>query len=379
MAAQGNQFRVLLVDDSSVVRRVLTDVISSDPHLEVAGTASNGKIALERIAQLKPDLVLLDIEMPEMDGLATLAELRKKNRRLPVIMFSTLTHRGASATLDALSLGADDYVPKERNSLGLAAAIDDLRRDLLPKIHALCMRDSAKAQHVAKVESRPAVIARPKLPESRIDLVVIGVSTGGPDALCKVLPGLPKDFPVPVVMVQHMPAIFTKLLAERLSAKAAMPVREAEGGEKLEPGTIWLAQGGKHLVTTVMQDEIVLRLDDSPPRNFCKPSVDVLFESALKISGAHTLAVILTGMGSDGLESCEKIRKQGGQIVVQDQETSVVWGMPGAVARAGLADSVKPLEEIATEVIQRVMKSRTKAGMPVSPSRSRGVYVQQGK
>jgi two-component system chemotaxis response regulator CheB len=380
MATQGNHFRVLLVDDSSVVRRVLTDVISSDPQLEVAGTASNGKIALERIAQLKPDLVMLDIEMPEMDGLATLAELRKKYRRLPVIMFSTLTHRGASATLDALSLGADDYVPKERNSLGLAAAIDDLRRDLLPKIHALCSRDIVKEQHPPRTEVKTAPIAiAPKLAESRIDLVVIGVSTGGPDALCKVLPGIPRDFPVPVVMVQHMPAIFTKLLAERLATKAAMPVKEAQGGEKVEPGTIWLAQGGKHLVIQSSRDGMFLALNESAPRNFCRPSVDVLFESAVKITGAHTLAVMLTGMGSDGLEACEQIRKQGGQIVVQDQATSIVWGMPGAVARAGLADAIKPLADVALEVVQRVMKSRTKGGVIASPSRSRGVYVHQGK
>lgn len=380
MATQGNHFRVLLVDDSSVVRRVLTDVISSDPQLEVAGTASNGKIALERIAQLKPDLVMLDIEMPEMDGLATLAELRKKYRRLPVIMFSTLTHRGAAATLDALALGADDYVPKERNSLGLAAAIDDLRRDLLPKIHALCTRDVVRDQHPPKTEVKTAPIATaPKLPESRIDLLVIGVSTGGPDALCKVLPGIPRDFPVPILMVQHMPAIFTKLLAERLAAKSAMPVKEAQGGEKVEPGTMWLAQGGKHLVVVSSNEGMFLRMDESAPRNFCRPSVDVLFESAVKITGAHTLAVMLTGMGSDGLESCAQIRKQGGQIVVQDQATSVVWGMPGAVARAGLADAIKPLAEVAPEIVQRVMKSRTKAGVIASPSRSRGVYVHQGK
>ncbi|HWF02340.1 MAG TPA: chemotaxis response regulator protein-glutamate methylesterase, partial [Candidatus Angelobacter sp.] len=341
MTNSGAHFRILLVDDSSVVRRVLTDVISADPQLEVAGTAPNGKIALERIAQLKPDLVILDIEMPEMDGLATLAALRKKYVRLPVIMFSTLTHRGASATLDALTLGADDYVPKERNSLGLAAAIDDLRRDLLPKIHALCSRDLGRDHRQARPEKKaPMAPPPPRLTEHRIDLVVIGVSTGGPDALCNVLPGIPRDFPVPIVIVQHMPAVFTKLLAERLSAKGAIPVKEAQGGEKLQPGTIWLAPGGKHLLINSSSEGLYLRVDETiPPRNYCRPSVDVLFESAVKITGARTLGVILTGMGSDGLDSCEQIRKLGGQVVVQDQATSVVWGMPGAVARAGLADA----------------------------------------
>jgi two-component system chemotaxis response regulator CheB len=380
MTNSGTHFRILLVDDSSVVRRVLTDVISSDPQLEVAGTASNGKIALERIAQLKPDLVVLDIEMPEMDGLATLAALRKKYTRLPVIMFSTLTHRGASATLDALTLGADDYVPKERNSLGLAAAIDDLRHDLLPKIHALCSRDLIREQRQPKAEHKVSGPPPPRLPEHKIDLVVIGVSTGGPDALCKVLPGLPRDLPVPLVMVQHMPPVFTKLLAERLASKSLIPVKEAQGGEKLEPGTIWLAPGGKHLLINSSAQGMFLRTDETlPPRNYCRPSVDVLFESAVKITGGRTLGVILTGMGSDGLDSCEQIRKSGGQVVIQDQATSVVWGMPGAVARAGLADAVKPLTEIAQEVLRRVMKSRTKAGSGTSQDLTRGAYVQQGK
>jgi two-component system chemotaxis response regulator CheB len=380
MTNSANHFRILLVDDSSVVRRVLTDVISSDPQLEVAGTASNGRIALDRIAQLKPDLVVLDIEMPEMDGLATLVELRKKYRRLPVIMFSTLTHRGASATLDALTLGADDYVPKERNSLGLAAAIDDLRHDLLPKIHALCSRDLPRQQPEPKLQAKPPTSALPRLPEHRIDLVVLGVSTGGPDALCKVIPGIPRELPVPLVMVQHMPPIFTKLLADRLAAKSAIPVKEAQGGEKLEPGTIWLAPGGKHLVIASALSGMYLRIDEtSPPRNFCRPSVDMLFESGVRLTGAGTLAVVLTGMGSDGLEACTEIRKQGGQIIVQDQATSIVWGMPGAVARAGLADAVKPLQDVAQELVTRVMKLRARAVPSAGPGLMRGVYVQQGK
>lgn len=377
MANAGNRFRILLIDDSSVVRRVLSDVISSDPQLEVVGTASNGKIGLDRIAQLKPDLVTLDIEMPEMDGLATLTELRKKYRRLPVIMFSTLTQRGAASTLDALALGADDYVPKERNSLGLAGAIEELRHELLPKIHALCSRDLKEHKHAAPI-IKPAASVAPRLPERRIELVVFGVSTGGPDALCRVLPGIPRDFPVPIVMVQHMPAVFTKLLADRLTAKANLPVKEAQGGEKVQPGTIWLAPGGKHLSINSSRDGLFLRTDDrTPPRNYCRPSVDVLFESAVKIAGPSTLAVMLTGMGSDGLESCEQIRKQGGQIVAQDQQTSIVWGMPGAVTRAGLADAVKPVNEIAQEIVQRVMRFRTKTGPIASPALARGMYVHQ--
>jgi two-component system chemotaxis response regulator CheB len=218
------------------------------------------------------------------------------------------------------------------------------------------------------------------LPERKIGLVVLGVSTGGPDALCKVISGIPRELPVPMVMVQHMPPIFTKLLAERLASKSAIPVKEAQGGEKLEPGTIWLAQGGKHLVIASTLNGMYLRIDEtSPPRNFCRPSVDVLFESAVRLAGAGTLAVVLTGMGSDGLEACTEIRKQGGQIIVQDQATSIVWGMPGAVARAGLADAVKPVQEVAQELVTRVMKLRAKTVPSAGPGLMRGVYVQQGK
>jgi two-component system chemotaxis response regulator CheB len=379
MTAGHPKFRILLVDDSSVVRRVLSDLISGDPQLEVAGTAPEGRTALKRIAELKPDLVVMDVEMPVMDGLATLKEIRKTDRHLPIIMFSTLTHRGATATLDALTLGADDYVPKERNSLGLAASMEDLRGDLIPKIHALCMR-GLRRQGRFTPEPPPPVRHLPRTAESQIEIVTIGVSTGGPDALCKLLPDIPRDLPVPVVMVQHMPAVFTRLLAERLSTKSPMPVKEAGGGETLAPGTIWLAPGGKHLRLLAGTTGVGLMLDSSEPRNFCRPSVDVMIESAVGIYGPGTLAVILTGMGSDGLHACEMVRKSGGQVVAQNEETCIVWGMPGAVVRAGLADAIQPLSSIASEIVQRVMRRRSGPQYAKAEARSReSSYVQPGK
>ncbi len=379
MSASRPKFRILLVDDSSVVRRVLSDLISGDPQLEVAGTAPEGRTALKRIAELRPDLVVMDVEMPVMDGLTAVAEIRRTDRHLPIIMFSTLTHRGATATLDALTLGADDYVPKERNSLGLAASMEDLRGDLLPKIHALCLR-GLRRQGRIHAEPLPPVRRLPRPAESQIEIVTVGVSTGGPDALSKLLPGIPQNLPVPVVMVQHMPEVFTRLLAERLSTRSPLPVKEVVGGETLTPGTIWLAPGGKHLRLMAGLSGVRLMLDSSEPRNFCRPSVDVMIESAVEIYGKGTLAVILTGMGSDGLHGCELVRKSGGQVIAQDEKSCIVWGMPGVVVRAGLADAIQPLSSIASEIVQRVMRRRSRPQSARAEVRSReSSNVQPGK
>ncbi len=379
MSASRPKFRILLVDDSSVVRRVLSDLISGDPQLEVAGTAPEGRTALKRISELRPDLVVMDVEMPVMDGLTAVAEIRRTDRHLPIIMFSTLTHRGATATLDALTLGADDYVPKERNSLGLAASMEDLRGDLLPKIHALCLR-GLRRQGRIHAEPLPPVRRLPRPAESQIEIVTVGVSTGGPDALSKLLPGIPQNLPVPVVMVQHMPEVFTRLLAERLSTKSPLPVKEVVGGETLTLGTIWLAPGGKHLRLMAGLSGVRLMLDSSEPRNFCRPSVDVMIESAVEIYGKGTLAVILTGMGSDGLHGCELVRKSGGQVIAQDEKSCIVWGMPGVVVRAGLADAIQPLSSIASEIVQRVMRRRSRPQSARAEVRSReSSNVQPGK
>jgi two-component system, chemotaxis family, protein-glutamate methylesterase/glutaminase len=350
------KIRVLVVDDSVVIRRLLTDCLTGDPDIEVAGTAASGRIALQKITQINPDVVTLDVEMPEMDGIQTLIEIRRAHPRLPVIMFSTLTERGASSTLDALSHGASDYVTKPANVGSVSTALQRVRDEMIPKVKALCVRRAPDAAPLRRPVAPPVAPARSPAAASApgtapVELLVIGVSTGGPNALAKILPELPASFPVPVVIVQHMPPMFTKLLAERLSGSTQIPVREAAGGELLEPGTIWIAPGDHHVAIVRKAGVAQLALNQDPPENSCRPAVDVLFRSAAEVYGEHVLAVVLTGMGQDGLLGATWIKERQGRVLVQDEATSVVWGMPGFVARAGLADQVLPLERIARTLV----------------------------
>ena len=373
------KIRVLVVDDSVVIRRLVTDILNSDPELEVVGAAANGKIALAKITQVNPDILTLDIEMPEMDGLQTLKELRKTYPKLPVIMFSTLTSRGGEATLEALTLGANDYVTKPANVGGITEGMQRVKDDLIPKIKALCGRSmglSSGSMPQGKLFTRMASHAalpmvqgfakpintgfqnaRPAVTK-RIDIVAIGVSTGGPNALAEVLPLLPGNLPVPMVITQHMPPVFTRLLAERLSSKCALKVREGEPGAVLEPGTIWLAPGDYHMTLVRNGTRLHLALNQEPPENSCRPSVDVMFRSVVGYFSGNTLGVILTGMGQDGLRGCQYIKEAGGQVLAQDEASSVVWGMPGFVAKAGLADKVMPLDQIGPEIARRVNVGR---------------------
>jgi len=346
------KIRVLIVDDAVVVRRILTDALSSDPELEVV-SAANGRIALAKLTQVNPDVVTMDVEMPELDGLATLRELRKTHPKLPVIMFSTLTERGAGATLDALAAGASDYVTKPANVGSVATAIGRIKGELIPKIKALCGRDAAPAAPAAPAPPRlirPPVGAVP----AGVDVVAIGVSTGGPNALSAMLPQLPADLPVPVVIVQHMPPLFTKLLADRLRGQCGIDVVEGAAGMPLRAGQAVVAPGGMHMFVERSGGCVRIGTNADPPENSCRPAVDVLFRSVGRAYGPRVLGVILTGMGSDGLRGCECLRDAGGQVVVQDEATSVVWGMPGYVARAGLADRVLPLGSVASEIVRRV-------------------------
>jgi two-component system chemotaxis response regulator CheB len=410
--------RVLVVDDAVVVRRMLTDVLSAEADIEVSGVAANGKIALQKIAQGLPDVVTLDVEMPEMDGLATLREIRKTWPKLPVIMFSTLTERGAAATLDALALGASDYVTKPANVGSVTAAIAKIREELVPKVRALAgvpppsggapaarppgspAAPGAAASGAAAPSGAPgagaagsrplgtmswasaalasggarpgqsfgATSAAARIGAERPSIVAIGVSTGGPNALAALLPALPGDLPVPVVIVQHMPPMFTRLLAERLHTQSKLTVVEGQAGMVLQAGTVYIAPGDFHMELQASGASVLLRLVQTPPENSCRPAVDVLFRSVARTYGARVLGVILTGMGQDGLRGCETIHEAGGRVVVQDEATSIVWGMPGFVARAGLAEKVLPLDTIAAEIVRRT-------GAPLVPGATSGARV----
>lgn len=342
-----------------VVRRVLCETLSADPQLEVVGSASDGRIALAKIDQLHPDLITLDVEMPVMNGLETLAQVRKLYPKMPVVMFSTLTEHGAAATLDALTLGASDYATKPSNTGSPEVAIAAIRSELIPKVKALCAGQVKKVTSI--VPPRPAMpVRRPA--HRRIEIVTIGTSTGGPNALAEVLPRIPKDFPVPIVLVQHMPPIFTRLLAERLAAHSEISVHEGSAGTILSPGHAWIAPGNFHMTVKRAGVGRRLELNQDRPENSCRPAVDVLFRSVAEVYGADALGVVMTGMGSDGVIGAQCIRQSGGEVIIQDEASSVVWGMPGLVYASGQADAVYPLNQLGQEITRRVLQSRAPRG-----------------
>jgi len=334
-----------VVDDSALIRRLVTGALSEDAGIEVVGTASNGREAIARVVELRPDAVTLDIEMPVLDGLGALREIRAREPRLPVIMFSTLTERGATATLEALSLGASDYVTKPSNTGSINESLASIRDQLVPRIKAL-----AGARRLAAAPVRVAARRRTEPAEA----VVIGCSTGGPDALSTVLSRLPV-LPVPIAVVQHMPPVFTTMFAQRLDRDSPHEVVEAADGDAFTPGRVLLAPGDHHLKLHRAADGVVrAELDQGPQVNFCRPAVDVLFASAAELYGGRVLAVVLTGMGQDGMEGCRILHDRGAGVVVQDEASSVVWGMPGAVAGAGLADEIVPLDALADRIAGRL-------------------------
>jgi two-component system chemotaxis response regulator CheB len=360
----GERIRVLVVDDSVVIRRLVTRTLEQDPLIEVVGSASNGAIGLQRIPQLNPDVISLDIEMPEMDGIEMLRQVKRDYPHIRVIMFSTLTERGASKTLEALSLGADDYVTKVSNDSDLDKSMARLQDELIPKIKQFFRASDVSRTPVKQQENAGASVFKSYAARAadcgikqKPKVVVIGVSTGGPTALGAILPDLPANFPLPVLVVQHMPPLFTRLLAERLSASCKLKVEEAVQGQKVEVGKILIAPGDFHMKLSNNGDGAHICLDQSPRQNSCRPAVDALFTSTGEIFGGAALAVILTGMGQDGLHGVEILKAQGASVIAQDEATSVVWGMPGAIVNAGLADRILPLQEVVPEIIRMTSRN----------------------
>ncbi len=360
--------RVLVVDDSVVVRRLVSDALSRDPRIEVVGVAADGRIAQARLAQLAPDVVTMDVEMPHMDGIEAVRTMRAAGHRQPVIMFSTLTERGAIATLDALAAGASDYVAKPTGTGSLREALDRVAEELVPRVLALAPRRSAPtpaAPAQARVGGTASTPTRPTPPAPhRVEVVVVGSSTGGPEALSRLLTALPV-LPVPVAVVQHMPPVFTRQLAARLDRLAGHTVAEAVDGAPLRPGHVYVAPGDQHLELRRSGTGLVTRLTQQPPVNFCRPAVDVLLRTAVDAVGRGVLAVVLTGMGSDGRAGAERVVAAGGTVVVQDERTSVVWGMPGSVVAAGWAHHVVPLGEVADRIATTVedgLRAPTRGG-----------------
>jgi len=365
------RIRVLIVDDSAVMRRIIMSTLLKHDEIEVVGTSANGLEAIADIKRIKPDLVTMDIEMPKMDGLTALKQIRSFDQHLPIIMFSSLTLRGAEATLDALTFGASDYVAKPTNLTDSEEAFRVLNEQLVPKIKQLgskktFVRSLAHAQTVTPQSLSPLAALSPSKEVSSVragrirvplEALCIGVSTGGPAALTQLFSDWKVALSVPILIVQHMPPKFPELLAIRLSTLGAVPAVEAVDGQEIEAGHAYLAPGGRHMeLYRSASGKVIIRLNDNAPECSCRPAVDVLFRSAAKVYGNRLLAMVLTGMGNDGLKGSAQVVQEGGRVLVQDEASSVIWGMPGAVVNANLADKVLPLSEMAQEVVARLPK-----------------------
>jgi len=360
--APAQPIRVMLVDDAAVVRALLVSWLDSEPDMQVVASLRNGREAIEQLQAIAPDVVILDITMPDMDGIAALPQLLNKKRDLIVLMVSTLTRRNAEISLKALSLGAADYIAKPECSRSHAIP-EEFRREVIEKIRALARkRRGAPAWPVGgHFASRPAMRQAQDSLSQRIRLrpfapnpprvLLIGASTGGPQALERVLANIGRVIDrAPVLIAQHMPPTFTAILGQHLSRASGRPAEEARDGEFVRAGRIYIAPGGFHLQVARQDGNPVLAIKDGPPVNFCKPAVDPLFSSAATIWGSWNLAVVLTGMGADGAHGAAEIAAAGGSVIVQDEQSSVVWGMPGAVAEAGLASAVLPLNQIGAAI-----------------------------
>jgi len=360
-----DKVRVMVVDDSAVIRGLLSRVLESDSRIRIVASVSNGEIALASLSREQIDVAVLDIEMPVMDGLTALPKMVALKPNLQVIMASTLTRSNAEISMKALRLGAADYIAKPSSSSELHSA-DDFKRDLVQKVLALAAAKRPLPSAASPTPAAPRLQTKPVGSPQKISLrvatvhvpqaIAIASSTGGPQALLEVIGNLKDNLKQPVLITQHMPATFTALLAEHISRTTDMPCREASHGEIVQGGTIYVAPGGRHMEVVEKLGQMSIRLTDDPPENFCRPAADPMFRSLAKAYGRRLCAIVLTGMGSDGMEGARAIVAAGGTVIAQDQETSVVWGMPGAVATAGLCSAVMPLSEIAPYIRNLAMR-----------------------
>ncbi len=363
--------RVLLTDDSAVVRGLLTRVLEEDADIRVIGGASNGEQAIQLAGKHKPEIIILDIEMPVMDGITALPQIIKASPNSKVIMCSTLSLRNADITLKAMSLGAADAIAKPTAAGNILTGDNDFKNSLINLVKQIAK--SAKIVSPTKVGTTNTTTARTSQSSSaevaaphkftlrdpkmafmgKPALLSIGSSTGGPPALFKMLEHC-KGFDIPIILTQHMPATFTAMLATHIQANSGIPAAEGKDGEVIKPGHLYVAPGGKHMLLNKDGDTVKIRLTEDPPESFCRPAVDPMLRSAMDIYGNRILSVILTGMGSDGLLSCRKLVEAGGRLFAQDEASSVVWGMPGAVAMAGLCHAVVPIDELGPLVARTV-------------------------
>lgn len=363
-----NMLKVLVVDDTIVYRKIVNDVLSAIPGVEVVGTAANGKTALSRIASLKPDLVTLDIEMPEMNGIEVLEHLKKDDSPTSAVMLSTLTTRGSEMTIKALELGAFDFIPKPDKG-SIAENISQISKALNPIITAFKRQKSIKGKirtNITRIKSPanrvsgstpPVAFNRTQPRRTPSSIIGIGISTGGPKALAKMIPMLTSKLNVPILIVQHMPPVFTQSLAKSLNGKSQLDVKEAENGEPLKPNVVYIAPGGKQMKITAGPDgrTRIIKITDDPPENSCKPSADYLFRSISEHYVGRATGVIMTGMGSDGSKGLVQMKKNGSIVIAQDKETCTVYGMPKEPTESGLADIVAPLDKIAEAITKTVL------------------------
>ncbi len=359
--------KALVIDDTIVYRKIVGDVLKEIPGVEVVGTANNGKIALSKIDTLKPDLITLDIEMPEVNGIEVLQALKTKENPPVAIMLSTLTQQGSQMTIRSLELGAFDFVPKPDQGK-MAENMKKVKDAILPIIKTLQRQKQTRFKIHEKLKKpsapdkpatykAPSETVRKSVIKSKSEIVGIGISTGGPNALTKMIPMLPKNLKVPVLIVQHMPPMFTASLANSLNNKSQLEIKEAENGDSLVPGRVLIAPGGKQMKIVAAADGVSrkIKITDDPPENSCKPSVDYLFRSIAQHYVGRSTGVIMTGMGSDGSKGLMQMKKNGSFIIAQDEETCTVYGMPKAPIEAGIADVIAPLEKIAEEIVKTVI------------------------